>query len=73
MKRNPIFLFLLLLAAVSCGGPEDGVYRLQLFTTNDVHGRYFDSLYVGDGTRQSLYAVTSTTWTLSPPMYTPGW
>lgn len=58
MKRNPIFLFLLLLAAVSCGGPEDGVYRLQLFTTNDVHGRYFDSLYVEDGTRQSLYAVS---------------
>ena len=57
MKKNPL-IFAVLLAAVSCGGPEDGTYRLQLFTTNDVHGRYFDSLYVEEGTRQSLYAVS---------------
>ena len=59
MKKNLLSAFLLpLLALVSCCGPKDGTYRLQLFTTNDVHGRYFDSLYVGSGTRQSLYAVS---------------
>ncbi len=57
MKRNPIF-YVFLLALASCCGPEDGTYSLQLFTTNDVHGRYFDSLYVDDGVRQSLYAVS---------------
>lgn len=57
MRKITIFIALLL-ALVSCNRPEDGVYRLQLFTTNDVHGRYFDSLYVGEGTRQSLYAVS---------------
>lgn len=57
MRRITIF-FALLLALASCSGPKDGTYRLQLFTTNDVHGRYFDSLYVGDGIRQSLYAVS---------------
>lgn len=52
-------LFLsLAVAAVSCSGPEDGTYTFQLFTTNDVHGRYFDSLYVGNSTRQSLLAVS---------------
>lgn len=57
MKRNPIF-YVFLLALASCCGPEDGTYSLQLFTTNDVHGRYFDSLYVDSGVRQSLYAVS---------------
>lgn len=57
MKRNPIF-YVFLLALASCCGPEDGTYSLQLFTTNDVHGRYFDSLYVDGGVRQSLYAVS---------------
>ena len=59
MKKNLLSAFLLpLLALVSCCGPKDGTYRLQLFTTNDVHGRYFDYLYFGSGTRQSLYAVS---------------
>ena len=59
MKKNLLlYVFLPVLALSACCGPEDGTYRLQLFTTNDVHGRYFDSLYVSDGTRQSLYAVS---------------
>ena len=41
-----------------CGsGPKDGDYVLQLLTTNDVHGTYFDSTYVGNGVKKSLYAV----------------
>ena len=46
MKKN---LVLTALAAVMClcsCGPKDGEYTFQLFTTNDVHGTYFDSLYV---------------------------
>ena len=42
----------------SCtSGPKDGDYVLQLLTTNDVHGTYFDSTYVGNGVKKSLYAV----------------
>ena len=49
------FFFLILLAA-ACG-PKDGVHTLQLLTTNDIHGSYFDSTYVGGGVRRSLYAL----------------
>ncbi len=59
MKKN---LVLTALAAVMClcsCGPKDGEYTFQIFTTNDVHGTYFDSLYVdGAGTRPSLLAVS---------------
>lgn len=38
-----------------CGsGPKDGEYVIQLLTTNDVHGTYFDSTYVGNGVKKSL-------------------
>ena len=40
--------------AVSCSGPKDGEYTFRILTTNDVHGRYFDSLYVEDGTSCAL-------------------
>lgn len=44
-----------------CGrGLKDGEYTLQVLTTNDVHGTYFDSTYVGGGTRNSLFAVKRT-------------
>ena len=42
----------------SCGGPEDGEYTFRLLTTNDVHGRYFDSLYVSDETNNALTNVS---------------
>lgn len=59
MKNKSLFFFLFLLPALACcGGPKDGVYEFQLFTTNDVHGRYFDSLYVGNRTGGSLLAVS---------------
>lgn len=38
----------------SCCGPKDGEYTFRILTTNDVHGRYFDSLYVSDGTSNAL-------------------
>ena len=45
-----------LLAA--CGvRPEDGIHTLHILSTNDVHGAWFDSTYVGGGTQRSLFAV----------------
>lgn len=54
------FLYLLVpvILAVSCG-PRDGSYTFYICSTNDVHGRYFDSLYVGTGISGSLLAVSS--------------
>ena len=42
------------LAVLSCCGPKDGEYTFRILTTNDVHGHYFDSLYVSDGTAPAL-------------------
>lgn len=59
MKR---YLFSIIAAAallVSCSGPKDGEYTFRILTTNDVHGRYFDSLYVEDGTS---HALTNIAW-----------
>lgn len=55
MKRLIYIAFLLLLAA--CGTPKNEEHTLHLLTTNDVHGRWFSSDYVGKGTRGSLLAV----------------
>jgi len=39
----------LVLSLTSCFGDKlnDGNYQIEIFATNDVHGRFFDSLYVG--------------------------
>lgn len=40
--------------------PADGVYNFEIYATNDLHGRYFDSLYVGSGIQKySLASVSS--------------
>ncbi len=58
MKR--IFtIFLAASATASCCGPKDGEYTFRLLTTNDVHGRYFDSLYVAD---ETVNALTNIAW-----------
>ena len=44
--------------AIACG-PKDGEYTFHLLTTNDVHGRYFDSLYVESAVRPSLITVSA--------------
>lgn len=58
MKRN--ISIALCFASVLCAcGPKDGEYTFHLYTTNDVHGRYFDSLYVaGKPVQSSLLAVS---------------
>lgn len=57
MKR---YLYALIAAALfsSCCGPKDGEYTFRILTTNDVHGHYFDSLYVTDGTDNALTNIS---------------
>ncbi|MBQ6254902.1 MAG: bifunctional metallophosphatase/5'-nucleotidase [Bacteroidales bacterium] len=45
------------LAAASCSGPKDGTYSFTLLTTNDIHGTFFDSTYVGGNVKKSLYGI----------------
>ena len=57
MKR---YLYALMAAVLfsSCCGPKDGEYTFRILTTNDVHGHYFDSLYVTDGTDNALTNIS---------------
>lgn len=43
---------------ISCG-PKDGEYTFHILTTNDIHGHYFDSSYVGHSVRPSLVSVSA--------------
>lgn len=56
MKR--LILVAAICAAVSCA-PRDGLHTLHVLTTNDVHGAWFDSTYVGGGCVTSLMAVNT--------------
>lgn len=60
MKRSFVFfLFPVMALIAACTGPKDGEYRVDIFSTNDVHGHYFDSVYVGDRTQLSLANVST--------------
>ncbi len=57
MKKqfNLSLLFVLLaLAVTSCSGNKlkDGTYNFEVYATNDLHGRFFDSLYVSKESQQ---------------------
>ncbi len=43
---------------LACNSLKDGEYNLTLLTTNDVHGRFFDSTYVDANLRKSLIGVS---------------
>jgi 2',3'-cyclic-nucleotide 2'-phosphodiesterase/3'-nucleotidase len=59
MRCNPCFLVATaVLAALACNRLKDGEYNLTLLTTNDVHGRFFDSTYVDANLRKSLIGVS---------------
>ncbi len=64
-KINIMALLSFATALCSCGGnspkvpaAQDGEYTIDIFATNDIHGRYFDSLYIGNQTKSSLLAVS---------------
>ena len=59
MNLKASVLFFSVMFAVSCCGPKDGTYSFRLLTTNDIHGTYFDSTYVGGNVKKSLFAVKS--------------
>ncbi len=52
------YILPLLILLVACG-PKDGIHTLHLLTTNDVHGAWFDSTYVGGKTKLSLMSVNT--------------
>ena len=57
MKKLPILL-LCIAACLSCSHKlKDGEYTLTVLSTNDVHGTWFDSTYVGGGIRKSVFAL----------------
>lgn len=59
MKLKSIIPFFAaaLVAAACSHGPADGEYTLHVLSTNDVHGTWFDSTYVGGGIKKSLFAA----------------
>ena len=59
MKRYLVSIIAAAALLASCSGPKDGEYTFRILTTNDVHGRYFDSLYVEGGTS---HALTNIAW-----------
>lgn len=58
MNRIHAYLLFILVALSSCTRPADGEYTFRILTVNDVHGHYFDSLYVSDDTQNSLLSVS---------------
>jgi len=50
---------ILFLAAIAYSCPRKGQHTLHIYTTNDIHGHYFDSLYTGGKTRGSLLSVSA--------------
>lgn len=57
MKIQHLCFFIILSFFLSCNRLKEGEHILQIITTNDVHGSWFDSLYVGKKVRPSLFAV----------------
>lgn len=56
MRKLPLMAIAVSALAASCG-PKDGVYEFDVFSTNDVHGTWFDSTYTSSRVRPSLLAV----------------
>ena len=60
MKYNTLLLLAVLILPFSCSQRlKDGDYTLTVLSTNDVHGSWFDSTYVGGKVKKSLFAVNT--------------
>jgi 5''-nucleotidase/2'',3''-cyclic phosphodiesterase and related esterases len=46
--------------SAACTGPKDGMHKIVVCTTTDIHGAYFDSTYVGDQANRTSMANVST-------------
>lgn len=58
MKISHFALPAVLLMLLSCGHRlKDGEYTLTVLSTNDVHSTWFDSAYVGNNVKRSLFAM----------------
>lgn len=57
MKKYIALIFTAVALLATACGPKDGEYTFRILTTNDVHGHYFDSLYISDRTAGSLQSV----------------
>lgn len=58
MKKT-LYASLALAFMLSCAGrPSDGLHTIHIYSTNDIHGHYFDSTYVGGNVQGSLLAVS---------------
>ncbi len=57
--KHIIRLLILGLIISSCNTNrlKDGVYHLEVLTTNDIHGHWFDSTYVDKHTQKSIFAI----------------
>ncbi|MHC1778615.1 MAG: bifunctional UDP-sugar hydrolase/5'-nucleotidase [Bacteroidales bacterium] len=53
-------LLLLLLASCRNSSPEDGLHEIEIYSTNDLHGRFFDSLYNDNNVNPYSLAKVST-------------
>ena len=60
MKARHFLLLGAALLLLACHRPlKDGEYTLTVLSTNDVHGTWFDSTYVGHQVRRSLFAINT--------------
>ena len=56
--RSILLLSIPVLLSLSCSHRlKDGEYTLTVLSTNDVHATWFDSTYIGNGIRKSLFAM----------------
>ena len=59
MKKFFLSVLFIASSVAMAARATDGVHSFHILTTNDVHGTYFDSLYVGSKTRPSLLSVSA--------------